>query len=65
MMNKELKAIVKALNNQGFETIVRKNGHVAVFKDDDYVATFGGTPSDYRGWRNSLSKCRRRGFRWP
>jgi hypothetical protein len=64
-MKKELKVIVKALNEQGFETLVRKNGHVAVFLGREYIAEFGGTPSDYRGWKNSLARCKRRGFRWP
>lgn len=64
-MHKELKDIVKELHKQGFETWVRKNGHVAVYKNGDYVATFGGTPSDFRSWKNSLGKCQRNGFRWP
>lgn len=64
-MHKELKDIVRELHKQGFETWVRKNGHVAVYKDREYVATFGGTPSDFRGWKNSLGKCKRAGFRWP
>jgi len=64
-MHKELKAIQRELERQGFDTWVRKNGHMAVYKDREYVATFGGTPSDFRGWKNSLAKCRKAGFRWP
>lgn len=64
-MHKELKAIEKELHKQGFGTIIRKDGHMAVYKGDQYVATFGGTPSDWRGWKNSLAKCRRAGFIWP
>ncbi|HEY4267849.1 MAG TPA: hypothetical protein VGM94_06625 [Galbitalea sp.] len=64
-MHKELKAIEKELRKQGFSTWIRKNGHMAVYQGQEYVATFGGTPSDFRGWKNSLAKCRRRGFIWP
>lgn len=64
-MHKELKAIQKELHRQGFSTWIRKNGHMAVYKDGEYVATFGGTPSDFRGWKNGIAKCRRHGFRWP
>jgi len=64
-MKKELKKIVEALEDQGFEMILRKNGHVAVFYGPVYVTTFGGTPSDHRGWKNSIQKCKRYGFRWP
>jgi hypothetical protein len=64
-MHKELKKIRRELERQGFETLVRKNGHMAVFLGREYVATFGGTPSDHRGWENSLARCRRKGFRWP
>lgn len=64
-MHKELKAIDFELRKQGFDTWVRKNGHLAVYKDQTYVATFGGTPSDFRGWKNSLAACKRAGFIWP
>ena len=64
-MHKEPKAIEKELLKQGFTTWVRKNGHVAVYKGTQYVATFAGTPGDFRSWKNSLAKCRRAGFRWP
>lgn len=64
-MHKELKAIDRELRKQGFDTWLRKNGHLAVYKDGVWVTEFGGTPSDFRGWKNSLAKCRRAGFRWP
>jgi len=64
-MHKELKEIVRELHKQGFETKVRNNGHVAVYKGREYVATFGGTPSDLRSVKNSLAKCKQHGFRWP
>ncbi|MEO6116027.1 MAG: hypothetical protein ABIP33_06545 [Pseudolysinimonas sp.] len=64
-MHKELKAIERELRKQGFSTWVRKNGHMAVYRDSVYVATFGGTPSDFRGWKNSLAACKRAGFIWP
>lgn len=64
-MHKDLKKIVKALDDQGFEVRTRKNGHIAVFKDGEYVTTFAGTPSSSRSWKNSVADCKRRGFVWP
>lgn len=64
-MDKDLKRIFKALENQGFELRRRKSGHMGVFKDGAHVADFGGTNSDYRGVKNSLAKCKRAGFQWP
>jgi hypothetical protein len=64
-MHKELKALVKELEKQGFVTWTRKNGHLAIYKDGVYVATFAGTPSDFRGWKNGIAACRRKGFIWP
>lgn len=64
-MNKDLRKIVRALEAQGYEVVFTSEGHACVFQDGEYVATFAGTPSDHLGYRNSLSKAKRKGFRWP
>lgn len=64
-MHKELKAIDRELRKQGFSTWVRRNGHLAVYLGDTFVTDFGGTPSDFRGWKNSIAQARRFGFKWP
>lgn len=64
-MDKDLRKVVKALEDQGFETAMTSKGHVIVLLDGRRVATFSGTPSDGRSWKNALADARRAGFRWP
>lgn len=64
-MHKDLKKIAKALIEQDFEVTTTSRGHLVVFRDGNLVATFSGTPSDGRSWKNSLAKCKRAGFVWP
>ncbi len=64
-MKKELKKIVKALEEQGFEVTPTSDGHQLVRKDGRRITTFSGSPSDHRSWKNSLNHARRAGFRWP
>lgn len=64
-MDKDLKKIVKALQQQGFTVEVTKNQHVMVFQDGRLVVTFSGTASDWRSMRNSIAAARRAGFEWP
>lgn len=64
-MKKELKQIAKALEAQGFDIRVSRKGHLVVSRDGRIVATFSGTPSDYRSMRNSIADARRAGFKWP
>lgn len=65
MMDKDLKKIVKALRKAGYTVETTKRGHVKVTREDRLVATFSGTPSDWRSLRNTLSVLRRDGFDWP
>lgn len=65
MMEKDLRKIVKALREQGFEVERTQRGHYEVRRDGRKVATFSGTPSDRRSWKNSLARVRRAGFVWP
>jgi len=63
-MDKELKKIVAALEEQGFTVTPTKRGHLNVYKDGEWVTVFAGTPSDGRGVLNSIAAARRAGFRW-
>lgn len=64
-MDKDLKKIVKALREQGFDVKVTRKGHLTVTRDGRLVTTFSGTASDWRSMKNALSHARRAGFRWP
>lgn len=64
-MDKDLRKIVRALEDQGFEVTVTKRGHVIVTRDGEVITTFSGTASDWRSIRNGLAHARRAGFRWP
>lgn len=64
-MNKDLKKIIKALKEQGFDVEVTKKGHIAVYRDGRFVAMFAGTPSDWRSMKNGLAAVKRAGFKWP
>jgi hypothetical protein len=63
-MNKDLQALIKKAEAQGFTYRVTGKGHV-MFKDADGkpVSTFSGTPSDGRSWKNSLARLKRAGFK--
>lgn len=64
-MDKDLKKIVKALREQGFEVETTRKGHLMVHRDGRLVVTFSGTASDWRSMKNGISHARRAGFRWP
>lgn len=55
-MDKDLRKIVKALEEQGFEVATTSKGHLMVLRNGEVIATFSGTPSDWRSIRNSLSR---------
>jgi len=64
-MDKDLRKVVKELKAQGFDVAVTKRGHLMVSRDGRVVATFSGTASDWRSFRNGMAAVRRAGFRWP
>lgn len=64
-MDKDLRKIAQALEDQGFEVVTTTKGHLKVLRDGRVVAVFAGTPSDRRSLRNSLARAKRAGFRWP
>ena len=65
-MDKDLRKLLKALEDAGYEPVETKKGHwIILDRDGRRVTTFAGTPSDHRSWLNSLAPLKRRGFRWP
>lgn len=64
-MDKELRQIVKALEEQGFEVRVTSKQHLMVWRNGKPAATISGTPSDWRSRRNGLAQLKRFGFIWP
>ncbi|MDI1290607.1 MAG: type II toxin-antitoxin system HicA family toxin [bacterium] len=64
-MNKDMRKIVKALEEQGFEVRTTSAGHLFVTRDGRPVATLSGTPSDHRSIANALARLRKAGFSWP
>lgn len=65
MTNKEIKRLVKALHEQGFDVERTRKGHLRVFLDGVWVTTLPGTPSDWRSIRNALAAAKRAGFKPP
>ncbi len=64
-MSGDLKRMLKALDDQGFEVSRTQRGHYEVRENGRRVATIAGTPSDHRSIRNSIAYLRRAGFVWP
>lgn len=64
-MDKDLRKLLKALVEAGFEVRVTKKGHHAVYLNGRWITTLSGTPSDHRSWKNALAALRRAGFRKP
>lgn len=64
-MDKDLKNLLKALTDAGFEVRFTKKNHPAVYRDGRFVTTLASTPSDWRSWRNGLAALKRAGFKKP
>ena len=64
-MDKDMKKLFAALEEQGFTVEQTKNGHFTVKKDGQRVTTFAGTASDSRSMKNGIGYCKRAGFKWP
>lgn len=63
-MHKDLRKLVKALEEQGFDVEPSSKGHQIVRKDGRRVATIAGTASDSRARMNAVADLRRAGFVW-
>ncbi len=62
-MRKDLRDVLKACEEYGFEVRVRTSGHAQVFTaDGEFITGVACTPSEYRGWQNMLSRLKRHGL---
>ena len=63
---KDLRQLLKTLEDQGFEAERTARGHWLVRNHEGRaVTTIAGTSSDHRSWRNALAHLRRAGLIWP
>lgn len=63
----ELKQLLRALEEKGFEVEMTKGNHRQVRRDGQVIANLPGPTggSDYRGWANALCQLKRcGGFEW-
>lgn len=59
-MSKDIKNLVKAFEDAGFEVRTGKNNtHPKVYVDGHLATTLPSTPSDYRGIKNAQATLRR------
>jgi hypothetical protein len=65
-MGKELRQLLKACEDQGFQVKRTRRGHLMVSDENGRpVTTISGTPSDPRSWLNALAQLKRAGLVWP
>lgn len=65
-MDKVVRQIVKALDEQGFDVIETKSGRLQVVtREGDWVASIPSRFKAGSGLDNALAPLRRAGFRWP
>lgn len=65
MNRKEIKELIKALRAQGFQVSENKNRHYTVrTAHGEFITTLASTPSEYRGFANTIARLRRAGFVW-
>ncbi|WP_144722220.1 type II toxin-antitoxin system HicA family toxin [Cellulosimicrobium sp. TH-20] len=62
-MNKEIKALVKAAEAQGFTVTRTRNGHLRWSRGGEFVTISPSTPSDRRGMLNLRAALKRAGFK--
>ena len=73
-MDKDIKKLIKAAQDAGYDVRVTKRGHITIGRDGRRITTLPGTPSDRpddaielyrRSLANALAPLRRDGFQWP
>lgn len=62
----ELRQLLRALEDEGFEVEMTRGNHLQVRRGGQVVQNLPGPNggSDWRGWRNALAGLRRNGFDW-
>ena len=64
-MNKDMRTLISALEDQGFVLKSTRRGHLMVYLDGRLVTTMAGNPGDVRSIRNAVAYLRKAGFMWP
>jgi len=62
-MNREVRALVRELERQGFTVTITANGRYRVTKDGEFVTVIPAGLGDRRGLLNARAALRRHGFR--
>jgi hypothetical protein len=66
MNKKEIRRLIRALEDQGFTVQpTRKNHWLVRDLEGKVIATLASTPSEHRGLANAIARLRRSGFIWP
>jgi hypothetical protein len=61
-MNKEINKLVRALEAANFRVKPCGTGHAQVYAPSgEFVTGLASTPSEYRGWANTLARIKRIG----
>ena len=65
-MDKDLRKVIKALDEQGFTIDESANGmRLRITRDENFIVVISVKSKDWRGLRNGIAALRRAGFRWP
>lgn len=65
MSRKDVKALLKCMEDAGAEVVGFSRNHPRVKMPDGSVISLPSSPSDWRGLRNAASLARRRGLDIP
>ncbi len=61
-MHKEVRDLIRALRQQGFEVQDQEVAHPKVYRNGRLITTLPSTPSDVRSLKNTVAKLRKHGF---
>jgi predicted RNA binding protein YcfA (HicA-like mRNA interferase family) len=65
MPSKEIKALIKDLEAQGWRVVLARSGHYKAYPPDkgQDMVTMPSTPSDHRSMRNTMRDLRHSGYK--
>lgn len=66
-MSKEFKELKSEAERQGWRVEPTKSGHWNFYPPDPTqgIVNHAGTPSDHRAMKNTISRLKRAGLKWP
>ncbi|MEJ5869340.1 hypothetical protein WDV85_16540 [Pseudokineococcus sp. 5B2Z-1] len=64
MPSKEMRALIKELEDQGWRVVLARSGHYKAFPPDksQSMVTMPSTPSDHRSMRNTIRDLKHSGY---